>query len=80
MWKNYQASSEKAMPIFIHRDKKKIKNFLKIKRLDGMGRIRESISKLLTILLILILSLTPLSTVQAGYNGGQGGNGSHHHP
>ncbi len=42
-----------------------------------MGRIRESISKLLTILLILILSLTPLSTVQAGYNGGQGGNGSH---
>lgn len=42
-----------------------------------MGRIRESISKLLTILLILILSLTHLSTVQAGYNGGQGGNGSH---
>ena len=42
-----------------------------------MGRIRESISKLLTILLILILSLTPLSTVQADYNGGQGGNGSH---
>jgi hypothetical protein len=38
MWKNYQASSEKAMPIFIHRDKKKIKNFLKIKRLDGRRR------------------------------------------
>lgn len=30
MRKNYQASSEKAMPIFIHRDKKKIKNFLKL--------------------------------------------------
>ena len=31
MWKNHQASSEKAMPIFIHSDKKKIKKFLKIR-------------------------------------------------
>jgi hypothetical protein len=38
MRKNHQALSKQAMPIFIHRDKKKIKNFLKIKRLNGRRR------------------------------------------